>query len=90
MAANIRQPEQLAGYIIGHYRAMLDHYGGRSGVRHARKHLGWYLDVHAGHLPDIALRKGALLRETNPQIVQSMLAEMFATANRRTTDALAA
>lgn len=28
--------------IVGHYRAMLDHYGEMTGVRMARKHLGWY------------------------------------------------
>jgi len=28
--------------VLEHYRAMLSHYGTRSGVRIARKHLGWY------------------------------------------------
>ena len=28
--------------ILEHYRAMLDHYGEQTGVRIARKHLGWY------------------------------------------------
>lgn len=30
-----------------HYRAMLDFYGEGTAVRHARKHLGWYLDRFA-------------------------------------------
>lgn len=28
--------------ILEHYEAMLDHYGKMTGVRMARKHLGWY------------------------------------------------
>ncbi|MBV5325282.1 MAG: tRNA-dihydrouridine synthase, partial [Rhodospirillaceae bacterium] len=28
--------------IIGHYMAMLDHYGEFTGVNMARKHIGWY------------------------------------------------
>ncbi len=30
------------GAIVGHYRAMLDHYGHDTGVNMARKHIGWY------------------------------------------------
>lgn len=30
------------GVIVEHYRAMLDHYGTDTGVKLARKHLGWY------------------------------------------------
>jgi tRNA-dihydrouridine synthase B len=33
--------EQYA-VMTGHYRAMLDHYGRDTGVKIARKHLGWY------------------------------------------------
>lgn len=33
--------EQLA-VLLEHYRAMLDHYGSDTGVKLARKHLGWY------------------------------------------------
>lgn len=38
---------QLADYVVAHYEDMLRHYGQVTGVRHARKHLGWYLDRHA-------------------------------------------
>lgn len=34
-----------------HYRAMLAFYGEATAVRHARKHLGWYLERFAPHLP---------------------------------------
>lgn len=33
--------EQYA-LVTEHYRAMLDHYGAETGVKMARKHLGWY------------------------------------------------
>ncbi|MGD9915827.1 MAG: tRNA dihydrouridine synthase, partial [Rhizobiaceae bacterium] len=39
--------EALADYVIEHYQAMLALYGIDSGLRQARKHLGWYLDRHA-------------------------------------------
>lgn len=35
--------------IAALYDDLLDHYGHRIGVRHARKHLGWALDVAAVH-----------------------------------------
>ena len=37
-------PEIAAQYslLVDHYRAMLDHYGTFTGVKIARKHLGWY------------------------------------------------
>jgi nifR3 family TIM-barrel protein len=41
------------------YRHMLDHHGAGIGLRHARKHLGWFLDSAAaacGHAPDLLKR----------------------------------
>lgn len=40
----------IPGLVVEHYRAMLEHYGVEVGVRHARKHLGWYLDRFAAGL----------------------------------------
>ncbi len=45
------QASEIPGLVVQHYRMMLEHYGAEVGVRHARKHLGWYLDRHA---PDLA------------------------------------
>lgn len=42
---------EIAGLVIEHYEAMLELYGREAGLRHARKHLGWYLDRHAPQLP---------------------------------------
>jgi nifR3 family TIM-barrel protein len=36
-----------ADYVVAHYEDMLALYGVESGLRQARKHLGWYLDRHA-------------------------------------------
>ncbi len=48
---------ELASYVAAHYEAMLSLYGVRRGVRHARKHLGWYMDRHLPHVdPDIKTR----------------------------------
>lgn len=39
---------EIMDYIIRHYEDMLVHYGSKTGIRHSRKHLGWYLDRHLG------------------------------------------
>jgi tRNA-dihydrouridine synthase len=41
----------IADYAIAHYEDMLALYGVESGLRQARKHLGWYLDRHADGVP---------------------------------------
>ncbi len=35
------------GYVCSLYDEVVDHYGPRIGLRHARKHLGWALEVAA-------------------------------------------
>lgn len=44
-------PEKIAAIVVEHYEAMLELYGREAGLRHARKHLGWYLDRFALDLP---------------------------------------
>ncbi|RUU13706.1 tRNA dihydrouridine synthase DusB [Mesorhizobium sp. USDA-HM6] len=47
-APGIPETQQaLADYVVAHYEDMLSLYGIESGLRQARKHLGWYLDRHA-------------------------------------------
>ncbi len=71
-------PKQLADYIAEHYREMLDEYGVVRGSRHARKHLGWYLDRFRPATP-AALRRTIM---TAPEPAESLdaLAEAFASA----------
>ncbi|MBB4064705.1 tRNA-dihydrouridine synthase B [Gellertiella hungarica] len=51
--AGAAAPERQAipDLALAHYEAMLDFYGREVAVRHARKHLGWYLERHAPALP---------------------------------------
>ena len=42
--------QEIAGIAVAHYRAMLEFYGETVGIRHARKHLDWYLQRFAPHL----------------------------------------
>ena len=61
------------GIVRGHYEAMLSHYGNETGVRMARKHLGWY----AKGLPRAAEFRAAMNREPDPVRVREMLAAFF-------------
>ena len=78
--SDVPAPRDIAAYVHAHYEAMLAHYGVEIGVRHARKHLGWYIDVHAAHVPDCAARKGAILRDRDPDQVKRLLSGLFAEA----------
>jgi len=48
--------DEVAAVAVEHYRMMLDFYGAEAGLRHARKHVGWYLERFAPSLtgPDKA------------------------------------
>jgi nifR3 family TIM-barrel protein len=59
--------DEIPGLVVDHYRAMLDHYGAEVGVRHARKHLGWYLDRHAPSA--LAEDKVAVMTSKHPDFV---------------------
>jgi nifR3 family TIM-barrel protein len=61
----------LADYVVAHYEDMLSLYGVESGLRQARKHLGWYLEGQAP-MASTELRK-AVLTSTEPRIVVSTL-----------------
>lgn len=65
----------MADYVIDHYDAMLTFYGVESGLRQARKHLGWYLD-RCSTDPDGTLRATAL-RSFDPQEVRTALRAAF-------------
>ena len=67
-------PAERLEIVIEHYDAMLSHYGTRSGVRIARKHLGWY----ARGLAMAAKFRDAVNREEEPEQVKAMLRQAFA------------
>jgi tRNA-dihydrouridine synthase B len=65
--------------VRGHFETMLSHYGEETGVRMARKHLGWY----SKGLPGSAEFRAAVNRETEANRVRSMLAAFFLPALER-------
>ncbi|TPM47414.1 tRNA dihydrouridine synthase DusB [Mesorhizobium sp. B2-2-3] len=78
-----RVPEsaaELTDYIIAHYEDMLALYGVESGLRQARKHLGWYLDRHAGALADE--KRKAILTSFDPARTITLLREVFSAAEQ--------
>jgi len=73
-AAN-EAPDDLADYVITHYEDMLRLYGRQSGMRQARKHLGWYLDRHA---PQISkAQKASIMTNLDPAAVIAGLRDAF-------------
>ncbi|MET0361868.1 MAG: tRNA dihydrouridine synthase DusB [Sphingobium sp.] len=59
--------------IVGHYRAMLDHYDGVTGVNMARKHIGWYTKG----LPGSADFRNMVNQEPSAERVLAMLAGFY-------------
>ena len=50
---------EITDYVVAHHQEMLALYGFEQGIRHSRKHLGWYLDQFAPRT-DPALRSQML------------------------------
>ncbi|TJW18010.1 MAG: tRNA dihydrouridine synthase DusB [Mesorhizobium sp.] len=71
--------EALADYIVAHYEDMLTLYGIESGLRQARKHLGWYLDSHAAGAVDE--QRKTILTSFEPVRVIAALREVFSSAH---------
>lgn len=67
---------EILDYIIKHYEDMLDHYGSTTGIRHSRKHLGWYLDRHAGEAC-MPAEKAEVMTQTDRQAVIDALCRIF-------------
>lgn len=65
------QASEIPGLVVEHYRMMLEHYGAEVGVRHARKHLGWYLDRHAPNL--VGETKAAIMTSKDAGFVAEAL-----------------
>ena len=70
--------EQLE-LVLAHYRDILAHHGTHRGVRHARKHLGWY----ARGLPGAAEFRARINREDDPGRVRDLLRAFYAPAIER-------
>ncbi|MGI6853172.1 tRNA dihydrouridine synthase DusB [Mesorhizobium sp. 1B3] len=72
---NVPEPHDMAAYIIAHYEDMLSLYGLESGLRQARKHLGWYLGRHLEQVSD-ELRR-VIMTGTTPAVVIGALRDVF-------------
>ncbi|MBI1619464.1 tRNA dihydrouridine synthase DusB [Aquamicrobium zhengzhouense] len=72
---------ELFDYISEHYQDMLSLYGTQQGVRHARKHLGWYLDRH---LAGVDLdRRQSIMTSLDPGHVMSTLRDAIGQISER-------
>jgi len=77
--AGAREPEreEIAAIAVEHYRMMLEFYGEAVAVRHARKHLGWYLERFAPDLP--GEQKAAIMTSRDPVDVIARFGDAIAT-----------
>jgi tRNA-dihydrouridine synthase B len=69
--------QAMADYVVAHYEDMLALYGVESGLRQARKHLGWYLDRHA---PGLGALRSKIMTSLDPAEVIRGLREAFIAA----------
>ncbi len=77
--AHPRTPE-IAAVAVEHYRMMLDFYGAEAGLRHARKHLGWYLERFSQDLP--AAAKAEIMTARDGAFVADRLAAALGARGR--------
>lgn len=70
--------EEVSTLAVEHYRMMLDFYGIEAGLRHARKHVGWYLERFAPGLPGAA--KAEIMTARDSDLVAGRLAEALLSA----------
>ena len=86
MAGSIGETELarigFADLVVEHYEAMLEHYGAYTGVRHARKHLGWYLErfALAAGAP-LAADRAAMMATAEPAVAIALIRQLFGTAS---------
>lgn len=64
---------ELKALVVEHLAAMLAHYGAQSGIRNARKHIGWY----SQSLPDSAGFRQAVNNSTDPARVFEAIDRYF-------------
>ena len=66
-APNIPTESEFCNMVLSHYEAMLMFYGSDLGLRGARKHLGWYMDVANTPLP---LRREVLTATDTSEVLR--------------------
>lgn len=73
--------EALRDLVLEHFELTLEEYEPALAVRVARKHWGWYLDA-APELSVGAAERRALLTETDPPLVRTLLCSCFSSLRR--------
>ncbi|MEM5492524.1 tRNA dihydrouridine synthase DusB [Hoeflea sp. AS16] len=71
-------PAERNAVALEHYRLMIAHYGDDVGVRHARKHIGWYLETLAPDTP--AAHKARLMTSGSADEVLGIFADVLEAA----------
>ena len=66
-------PAECLAIVLGHYEAMLEHYGVEHGVKIARKHIGWYSQGMHG----AAAFRAVVMREPEPARVRDLLRKFW-------------
>jgi tRNA-dihydrouridine synthase B len=69
---------EITAVFERHYRMMLEFYGAELGLRQARKHVGWYLERHAGVVPPAT--KGGVLTSKDPEFVVASVRDLILAA----------
>ena len=74
-------PTFCQDFVKAHHDTMLSFYGIKSGIRHARKHLGWYLNTFepANHTNDLKLR---MMTSEDPREVHHLIDLIFGRCNQ--------
>jgi tRNA-dihydrouridine synthase B len=78
---------EIPEIAVEHYRMMLEFYGEMVGVRHARKHLGWYIERFAPSMP--TADRAAIMTARDPREVSERFYDALtaAASNRDTREA---
>jgi len=71
--------DQVLEILIEHYEMMLEFYGEAVAVRHARKHLGWYVDRNLGQIDPAQMSR--IMTARDPAAVVESLRTLFAAQN---------
>ena len=69
--------EEFWKIVRGHYEAILEFYGVKSGVKNARKHLGWYFDQLPNPPMELAPFRKMALTSRDPDVVLNVIDEIF-------------
>ena len=75
---------EFSDLVSEHYEAILGHYGQTQGVRIARKHLGWYLDVAQTRAECVmpGTERRTVMTSDRPAEVLKLVADWFGNIKR--------